>query len=329
MKYVTTFLKLVDNYIIARLQKRASTALFWYLPEPANIKTKADLSRYQNKLTESPFYLMNYSHKLNYTLVNQEGIIVLPYDKPVGQQINPEAAFQYALGLHDAFQTTGKTFFRDQFFHYADYFLNRQRKDGLWHYEFDWFTAKAPWSSALAQGRGAAVMLRAWMMSNNVSYRDAAFNALNKLSVPIHDGGFLHYSSAGNCYYFEEYPTIPTGVLNGFMATLMNIWELHYWTKEKKIAELWRFGIDALEKMLPHYSTRWWSLYDRDEKSPIANVNSPRYHFLEMEYLNVLHLLSNSTQIEKEYQKRCMQYRNIFLRHRALLQKLVTKIIYK
>ncbi len=329
MKYLMSLLKLLDNYVIARLQNRPSTSFFWYLPEPATIKTKADLSRYQNKMTDSPMYLINYSQKLKYSLTNQEGIIVLPYDKPIGEQVNPEAAFQYALGLHDAFYATGKPVFRDQFFHYANYFLNTQTQNGLWHYQFDWFTAKKPWSSALAQGRGAAVMLRAWMLSQNTLYREAAFHALNQLQVPIHQGGFLHYSSYGNCYYFEEYPSIPTGVLNGFMATLMNLWELQYWTKDKKTADLWQYGIHSLEKMLPHYSVGWWSLYDKDENSPIANVNSPRYHFLEMQYLNVLYVLSGSAQIGREYQNRCAQYRNLFSRNRALIQKLIRKIIYK
>jgi len=322
MNYLTRFVKLIDNYIIARWQNRPSTALFWYLPEPANIQTHADLSHYQNKTTDSPFYLMNYRQKLNYSLVNDAGIIVLPYDQPIGEQVNPEAAFQYALGLHDSNH-------KEKFFHYANYFLKMQSGEGDWSYHFDWFAAKAPWSSALAQARGASVMLRAWLLSKNDQYRNAALNALKKFTVPIQEGGFLHWFAAGNCHYFEEYPAIPTGVINGFMSSLMNIWELQYWTKEKNCLELWQQGIDSLEKMLPFYSIGWWSLYDRDEKSPVANVNSPRYHFLEIQYLKVLSILSGSDKIKKEYLNRQAQYNNLFFRKRALLQKLVRKIIYK
>lgn len=324
-----TFFKLIDNYLISRLTKRSSTALFWYLPEPANIKTLADLQHYQNRSSQSPFYLMDYRQKLNYSLTNAQGIIVLPYDAPIGHQVNPEAAFQYALGLHDAFYFTGDKRYLDNFFHYANYFVKTQSHDGLWHYHFDWFDAKAPWSSALAQGRGASVMLRAWLLSKKEFYRDAALNAVKQFNVSIEKGGFLHLFSPENCYYFEEYPTIPTGTINGFMATLMNIWELQYWIKEKELTDFWVQGIHSLEKMLPYYSTGWWSLYDRDDKSPILNVNSPRYHFLEMQYLQVLGVISDSRIIFSEYKNRCRQYFNRWSRKRALGQKLVRKIIYK
>ena len=99
---------LLDNYVIARWQKRPSTALFWYLPEPPNVRSRNDLLHYQNQ-TPSPYYLMNYVEKLNFSLTNEDGIIVLPYPTPIGHQINPEAAFQYALGLHDHFLKTNNS----------------------------------------------------------------------------------------------------------------------------------------------------------------------------------------------------------------------------
>jgi hypothetical protein len=329
MKHVKKIFQLVDNYVIARWQNRPSTALFWYLPEPPNLKTTEDLARYQKSSVIAPLYLIDYRQKLHYSLENEDGIIVLPYDNPIGQQVNPEAAFQYALGLHDQFCVSNDTAFLDKFFKYASYFANRQTPDGLWSYNFDWFTSKAPWTSALSQSRGASVMLRAWLHSKDTAYLEIAKKALAKFLIPTSEDGFLHSFSEENCFYFEEYPKIQTGVINGFMASLLSIWELHYWIKEPWLANLWQMGITSLEKMLPYYSTGWWSLYDRDPQTPIKNVNSPRYHLLEMNYLQVLSLLSNSHLLINEHSKRVKQYKNFLFRSTALSLKLVRKILYK
>jgi D-glucuronyl C5-epimerase C-terminus len=328
MNYFKNAWHLFDNYLLARWQQRPSTALFWYLPEPPTIHTKDDLLRYQTSKL-SPLYPIDYRQKLQYSLENKDGIIVLPYQQPIGQQVNPEAAFQYALGLHDQFCLSQEAVYLEKFWHYADYFLRQQTKEGLWEYKFDWYGSKAPWYSALAQARGASVMLRAWKQSNNTVYLDAAKNALTQFHQPISEGGFLHLFPQRHCAYFEEYPKTPTGVINGFMAALISIWELKFWLAEKWLDELWTLGISSLETMLPYYSTGWWSLYDLDSHTPIANVNSPRYHLLEIHYLQVLSLLSESSMIVNEHQKRVHQYASLLTRLRALCLKFTRKIIYK
>ncbi len=329
MHYLHKTVRLIDNYVIARLQKRPSTALFWYLPEPARIKTLDDLLEYKNSSSVAPFYLIDYRNKLKYPLQNSDGIIILPYEAPIGHQVNPEAAFQYALGLHDMFYHTQHIAYKDKFFHYANYFLLNQTNNGLWHYEFDWFATKAPWSSALAQARGASVMLRAWLHSKNERYLNSAKNAVKSFSLATDAGGFLHPFTHEDCHYYEEYPAMPTGVINGFMASLISLWELHYWLNEKWLTTLWQNGLAALEKMLPYYSTGWWSLYDRDINTPIQNVNSPRYHQMEMGYLQVLSVLSGSEKIFSEFKNRYYQYKRVSSRGRALSHKFIRKILYK
>lgn len=327
MSYFKKLYKIIDNYIIARIQHRASTASFWYLSEPSAIKNDDDLQRYQD--AKVPFYLIDYKKKLNYLLENESGIIVLPYDKPIGHQINPEAAFQYALGLHDQYYLEKNEIYLKKFFKYADYFSNKQASDGTWSYDFDWYASKAPWGSALAQARGASVLLRAWLHTNDEKYSDGSKKAIEKFNTLTSEGGFLHHFSPADCYYFEEYPQTPTGVMNGFMACLMCIWELKYWFKEAWLENLWKMGVASLEKMLPYYSTGWWSLYDLDSRTPVLNVNSPRYHQLEIEYLQILSLLSDSRLLHDEYKRRLKQYNNPLFKCRALSQKLIRKIIYK
>jgi hypothetical protein len=328
MNYIKKAWHLFDNYLLARWLNRPSTALFWYLPEPLNVLARADLARYQ-QATPSPFYFIDYRKKLAYSLENREGIIVLPYQEPIGNQVNPEAAFQYALALHDQFLVTKDPGFRDKFWLYIHYFYAQQNPAGLWAYHFDWHGSKAPWYSALAQARGASVMLRAWLLSGEKKYLTATKNALALFRLPIEQGGFLHRFKPCESLYYEEYPQTPTGVLNGFMSSLINIWEVRHWLQEKWADELWTLGLTSLQSMLPYYSMGWWSLYDLDANTPIANVNSPRYHLLEMNYLRVLSLLSKSNLLENEYQKRVRQYHRFRSRIRAYSMKLARKILYK
>ncbi len=328
MSYFTKTWRLFDNYILARWQHRPSTAAFWYLPEHSAIQSSHDLLNYQ-QANASPFYLMDYRHKLNYTLENKDGLIVLPYDHPIGHQINPEAAFQYALGLHDQYQLTHQSIHIKKFWQYAHYFLDIQTQDGCWGYQFDWYGSKAPWYSALAQSRGASVMLRAFLLSDNQAYLEAAKKALSLFTIDTKEGGFLHLFQPAQCPYFEEYPQTPTAVLNGFMASLMSMWELNYWLKEKWIENLWLQGLHSLKNMLPYYSNGWWSLYDLDDHTPIQNVNSPRYHLLEINYLKILSIISGEEVLKKEYENRMKQYHQIFLKMKAISLKCVRKIIYK
>lgn len=328
MNYFVRAWHLFDNYLLARWQNRPSTAYFWYLPEPPTIHTDLDLEHYQQANT-SPLYLIDYREKLKYPLSNEDGIIVLPYGNTIGHQVNPEAAFQYALGLHDQYIHSGNPFHLEQFWHYADYFQKKQSPDGRWAYAFDWYGSQAPWYSALAQSRGAAVMLRAWLLKQDQKYLDAATNALSGFATSTAAGGFLHTFEPSQTAYFEEYPQTPTGVINGFMASLISIWEVGYWTQIDWLKNLWSQGIQSLDAMLPFYSTGWWSLYDLDDKTPIANVNSPRYHLLEMNYLQVLGILSQSPVIQAEHQIRSQQYTNRLARSRAFSMKCMRKLLYK
>lgn len=318
---------LFDNYVTARLLGKSSTAQFWYLPEPANLKDQASLLRYQNKLL-TPFYLMDYRQKLKYSLINQEGIIVLPYQDPIGDRVNPEAAFQYALGLHEQYLQTHDEEYLQKFWVYVDYFLQKQSAEGDWEYDFDWYESKAPWTSALAQARGASVMLRAWLYRKENKYLIAALNAIQKFDIPTQHGGFLHTFNQENCQYFEEYPGFPQGVINGFIASLFGIWELSYWAKDKKAAKLWEMGVESLRKMLPYYSVNGWSLYDLDQQGKQPNFNSPRYHLLMINYLLVMSVLCDSDEF-RHYYDLWTKNNNLLMKAKTTILKAKRKILYR
>lgn len=317
---------LVGNYLLGRVDGGPSSARFWYLPEPPNVCDAASAARYLAAPT--PHYLMDYRAKLRYGLVGDDGIIRLNYGGDIGPQINPEAAFQYALGWHDRWLETGEPRAREVFLHYARFFRDYQTPEGNFAYRFDWYASPAPWHSALAQSRGASVLLRAWLLTGDADDLAAARRAIGAFEIPIAAGGFVARHPRAGVEYLEEYPYQPTAVINGFMAALFGPFELGRWTGDERAAALFDRGVSALEAMLPHYTTSWWSLYDLDPDSPLPNVHSPRYHGMVTDYLRVLAALSGSARIA-EYRDRWARNDTAANRARAYAVKAYKKLVHR
>ena len=322
---LVTAVRLLRNYGFDRLVGRPSTAGFWWLKEVARVYDEKSFQDYLENSVPSPLYLMNYESKLAYHHCNEQGIIVLPYGPPTGDQVNPEAAFIHALALHDDHLLSGKAERRDAFLFVADYFCRQQTEDGDWQYLFDWPGSKAPWLSALAQGRGASVMLRAFLLTGEKRYKTAAIKALDKFDVPLEKGGYQAIHRLTGLPYYEEYPSRPIGVMNGFMASLLGCWEVAHWLGDKKARHLFEQGIVSLVAMTPHYLTGWWSVYDRNPEVASPNYNTPRYHRLVLSYFEILAVLSGNEKIaaQRDEWRACL---GKFNETRALMLKFGWKL---
>ncbi len=325
-KFTTAF-GLLKNYGIDRLLGKPSTAGFWWLKEFARVRDRAAFEAYLASANPSPLYLMDYHNKLSFTHRNGEGIMVLPYALPTGDQINPEAAFIYALALHDDFCSYAKQDRKDEFLRYANYFCQAQTENGDWPYLFDWPGSSAPWTSALAQGRGASVMVRAFLLSREARFDKAARQAISRFDTPIEKGGYQAIHPLTGHPYYEEYPGRPIGVMNGFMASLLGCWEVAHWLEDKKASKLFDQGITSLVEMSPHYLTQWWSVYDRNPDIKSPNYNTPRYHRLVLSYFEILAVLSGNSQIsaQRDQWRQCLGPIN---ETRAMALKFAWKLKY-
>ncbi|MCW5589281.1 MAG: hypothetical protein KIT27_06410 [Legionellales bacterium] len=325
MKILKNISSILIDYGKYLLKINTSTYSFWYLPAKARVYDAKSFQEYTS--SEYAYYLMDYKNKLQFNLTNNEGIIVLYY-RDIGQQLNPEAAFQYALALNDLYISERNECILKKFLHYTDYFEKIQTDDGAWNYEFNWFNSKSPWSSALAQARGAVVMLRAWQYTKEVRYYIAMKNALAKFYIPVEEGGYLAIFPLEKCSYFEEYPQSPSIVINGFMASLICLWEIQYWTKDPEYKNLWSEAIQSLEKMLPYFTTSKWTIYDLYKPEKMKNYNSPFYHNMQLEYIKILSVLYpsdtliNFRDIWQKQENSSMRYFSYFL-------KLIRKIFYR
>ena len=191
-------------------------------------------------------------------LQDVKGIPLLTY--PQGRFYNPTSVSQYGLWHHAAWLRSRSDGHRRKVLEAANWLVSRQSRDGCWAYNFEYtvgkmgsspgVTLKPPWCSAMAQGQGISLLVRAWRLSNDGRLLQAARRAVRPLTIDVARGG-LRQRLAGGAF-LEEYPTRPAShVLNGFMFTLFGLWDLAPWSPDA--AALYRQGRATLLRALPLY----------------------------------------------------------------------------
>lgn len=154
--------------------------------------------------------------------------------------------------------------------------------------------------SCLSQGQVISSMLRAYLLLEDEKYVDIALDALNVFWVPVDEGGILTRSKWGVCY--EEYPTPEpyNHVVNGFMSSLIDIYELYQITGSEKAKYLYEEGIVTLKKMIPDWIMGFWSKYDLMDQTAAGtrvNIATRHYQYLHIDMLNVLYMQTGDKEI--------------------------------
>src|SRR5579862_9352298 len=142
-------------------------------------------------------YYMLFAEKADYHgAYDASGIPQLDYHGHIGLQYNPIAIAQFGLGSYNLWKSGGDLCRRAKFFLIADWLGSHleQNPHGLsvWNHHFDWEyrdTLKAPWYSALAQGQGISVLVRAYKESGETRYLEFARQAFASFQQPIENGG--------------------------------------------------------------------------------------------------------------------------------------------
>lgn len=122
------------------------------------------------------------------------------------------------------------------FFHGANWFVRNQDKSGGWpsHVVFNKDQKKYPkagelspgWYGAMCQGQAISVLVRAYLTSGDKEYLAAAERAIGVFNISSADGG-VKAAFMDKHVWYEEYPTIPsTFILNGFMYSLLGLYDL-------------------------------------------------------------------------------------------------------
>jgi hypothetical protein len=159
--------------------------------------------------------------------------------------------------------------------------LATDRAGGIaWEYMFDFDGGKPPWTSGLSQGTALQVLARAYSRFKEPAYLTAAQQALGIFEQPPPQGVRVD-TPVGAMY--AEYTYAPTDkILNGFIQSLVGLYEYTLITKDPLGEQLFEAGDAEARAIVPFYNTGAWSMYDQFGESDL------NYHELLTEFLQHL-----------------------------------------
>lgn len=224
---------------------------------------------------------------------------------------NPVSIAQYGLQYYSYYIKDGYKENLKPMMAAADWLVaNQDRKTGKWLYNFPFdvggmsIRLESGWSSAMGQGQAISLLVRAYNLTQDERYIQAAELGLEPLKVDVENDGLTRYID-GHPYY-EEYPTDPPSyALNGFMFTLLGLYDLSYIKPESEATRLYNEGMETLKFVLPNYDLEEnrISIYHLGHitKAPRSIHTSNFYHMVHIIQLKALDSVSPDPILEKYY----------------------------
>lgn len=217
---------------------------------------------------------------------------IFKYKYKIGTFFNPSYLCTYALMNLNKFYRKSDEEAKEIFLEIANWLVENAKghKGALvWTYDFDWREGKSflknPWISAMSQGLAMSVLSRAYKLTKEKKFLKTAYKASSVFGMDVKDGGVR--TSEDGYFYYEEYPAKPyPRILDGFIFSLLGLYDLYSVERNKMIKGLFDDGIKTLEKNLP----RWdffgsWSRYG-------SMLSSKEYNELNCVLLGVLYSLT-------------------------------------
>jgi len=223
---------------------------------------------------------------------------------------------QYGLGAYDLYLLEKDETMKKKMFLCADWAVEHMHENGGWE-TFAHLFPDHPYS-AMAQGEGVSLLVRAYLESKEQKYLDAAKRAVYFMLVPVEEGGVSVHD--GEDLVFKEYTERPI-VLNGWIFALWGLLDYHKATGDETIKAAYEKTLATLERYIPHYDLGYWTRYDYS-----ARIAAPAYHKLHMDQFTVLYELTGR-EIYKTYLDKFQKYQDsIWCRNKAFVIKAFQKL---
>lgn len=284
---------------------------------------------------ESSLTSWMYPLDLDFTL-KRESLYYSPRDKrgipiraylSVGPQYNPTRIAAYALAHFNRYLRTQDERNKRCFLQAAAWFL--QSSDGRWTYDYPWAGLSPPWISAMAQGEGISVLVRAWVLTHETRFLEQARKAAVPFTVPVSKGGVRSTLPDGSLF-LEEYPTNPPDhVLNGFLYALIGLLDLQRVDPETASLVCLESLLDTLERNILLWDAGFWSLYDLSYlRTKVPNFVTVSYHNLHVAQLLFLGLMTRRSHLLKVARRWAIFARNPVNRWRAFIGKVRYRLMF-
>lgn len=222
--------------------------------------------------------------------LNDAGVLYQSPSCVSGEGYHPTSIAQYALAHWNAYLTSKASEHEKAFLYQAQWLLTHQvhlvNGIGAWplaaprpeYYAF------RPWLSALAQGCALSVLVRAYLLTDDEAFLQAARRAVRAFELDILDGGVS--SPVGkDGLFFEEVAVYPAAhTLTGCMMALFGLYDYVAVTGESRIKDLIQRSSDTLHGVLDLFDTGYWTRSDLLYK----RLASPSEHAMHVSLLSVL-----------------------------------------
>lgn len=323
--------------VVSRFQYLRRVLAAYCLPGRSQLTFWHETPEVHPDLTPSglgPYY-MTFARKAGYAgPFDERGIPLLDYRGVIGRQYNPIAIAQYGLGNYNRHLADPEADGRRKFLLVANWLVDHLERNPagipVWnhHFDFEYRTClKAPWYSALAQGQGLSVLVRAHRETGEGRYREAADQAFLAFTREVDKGGVVHQDAEGRTWLEEYIVSPPTHILNGFLWASWGVYDYHLASGDLRAKRVWEDSVRTIRHALPSYDTGFWSLYEHSG-TRMRMLASPFYHALHIVQLRVMHRLTGDVEFAGAAD-RWEGYRGRRLnRARALVQKAVFKLLY-
>jgi hypothetical protein len=271
-------------------------------------------------------YYFDMSPKIKYEgKSDQRGVFLYKMNAHSGWCYYPITIFIYGIAAYQRFLHTGNYSYLEIMNSQIDWAISNQikrgKKAGGWEFNIslDIYNLKPNWISAMAQGLGISLLLRAWVLKNKHSYLDCAMKAFLPFLNKVEDGG-VKTNFQDKYIFYEEFPSKPSSfVLNGYITSLLGVRDLAIFLKHKEASQLWQEGIETLKKIIKYYDLGFWSKYDLYKAS--VNIASPFYHRYHISQLELMYRLTGE-KIFDEYSKKFETYsKNVIFKSKAVIKK--------
>jgi len=230
--------------------------------------------------------------------LDENGVPVTDYGSlhdGAGRRYNPTFIANYALALYRDYLVTGNSEPLQAFWKQVQWFIDHRaqreyRGFEFWVWEFDFdhplFEAKAPWVSALSQGRVLCVFLAAYDLTSDPEYLRAAEYTFRSFVVPASAGGVTTFD--GEVAWYEEVADegAPSGkILNGHIAALQGLWTFYKWTGRADVKRYLDLGIAAVKRDIALYDAGFLSYYSQWPANPREFAPARDYNTLHVHQL--------------------------------------------
>ena len=225
-------------------------------------------------------------------LFDREGI---PLDVVGGRQhYHPVQISQFALGAHEHYIDTADATARASFLKIARWLSQSLVKRG--NYSYWEYTVEnpshpgglgVPWVSAMAQGQGASVLVRAFRDTGDETYLRKAREAITPIFYDLSVGGVSVVR--GSDYIFpQEYPSDPpSNILNGAVAAFWGVRDYAQVSGDPEARRISDIIVRTFAGALETYDTGYWSLYCH-----WPYLAKPHYQRVHVSQLRALHRMT-------------------------------------